>query len=74
MISAKGTVVFMEIELVLKVAGVGMLVAVVCQILTRTGRDEQSAMVSLAGVVLILLLLAEKVGELISVLRGVFGI
>ena len=54
----------MEVDLVLKVAGVGMLVAVICQILSRTGRDEQSTMVSLAGVILILILLAEKVGEL----------
>jgi len=64
----------MEVDLVLKVAGVGMLVAVICQILSRTGRDEQSTMVSLAGVILILILLAEKVGELITSLRGVFGL
>ncbi len=64
----------MDVELILKVAGIGMIVAVVCQILSRSGRDEQSAMVSLAGVVVILLLLAERIGALLSMLRGVFGI
>lgn len=64
----------MDVELVLKVAGVGMIVAVVCQILSRVGRDDQSSMVSLAGVVVVLILLAERIGSLISLLRGAFGI
>ena len=64
----------MDIEIILKVAGVGMIVTAVCQILSRAGRDEQSTMVSLAGVIVVLLLLASKIGELISSLRGVFGI
>lgn len=64
----------MDVELILKVAGVGMLVAVVCQILSRSGREDQSGMVSLAGVVVILLLLARRIGELISTIRGIFGV
>ena len=64
----------MDVELILKVAGVGMIVAVVCQILSRVGRDDQSSMVSLTGVVIVLLLLAERIGALISMLRGAFGI
>jgi stage III sporulation protein AC len=64
----------MDVELILKVAGVGMIVAVVCQILSRVGRDDQSSMVSLAGVVVVLLLLAERIGALITMLRGAFGI
>ena len=64
----------MEIEIILKVAGVGMIVAVVCQLLSRAGRDEQSTMVSLAGMVVILILLATKIGELINLIRGVFGL
>ena len=64
----------MELELILKVAGVAMIITVVCQIMSKAGRDEQSTLVSLAGMVLILILLAEKVGALISTLRGVFGI
>ena len=64
----------MDIELILKVAGVGMIVAVVCQILARVGREDQSGMVSLTGVVVILLLLAERIGDLISAIRGIFGV
>jgi stage III sporulation protein AC len=64
----------MDVDLILKVAGVAMIITVVCQIMSKAGRDEQSTLVSLAGMVLILILLAEKVGALISTLRGVFGI
>lgn len=64
----------MEIEIILKVAGIGMIVAVVTQLLSRAGRDEQSTMVSLAGMVVILILLATKIGELISLIREVFGL
>ena len=62
----------MDFELILKVAGVGMIVTVVCQIMSKAGRDEQSTMVSLVGMVVILLLLADKLGELVKTLREVF--
>ena len=64
----------MDVELILKVAGVGMIVTVLCQIMSKAGRDEQSTMVSLSGMVVILILLAERIGELISTLKEVFGL
>lgn len=64
----------MDAELILKVAGIGMIVAVVCQILTKSGRDEQSTMVSIAGIIVVLLVLAEKIGDLIGIIKGVFGL
>lgn len=64
----------MDVELILKVCGVAMVITFVCNLLTKAGKDEQSTMVSLLGVVLILILLAEKVGVLINTLRDVFGI
>ena len=64
----------MEIELVLKVAGVGMIITALCQIMSKAGRDEQSTMVSLVGMVVILIILAERIGTLVSTLRGVFGL
>ena len=64
----------MDISLVLKVAGVGILIAVTCQILTRAGREDQSLMLSLLGVVLGLLLLVEELGEVIERVRAVFGL
>ena len=64
----------MEIDLILKISGVGMIVAVVCQMLSRTGRDDQATLVSLAGIVIILLLLAGEIGALIGTIREVFGL
>lgn len=64
----------MDVDLILKVAGIGMIITVVCQIMSKAGRDEQSTMVSLAGMVIILMLIAERVGQLISTLRAAFGI
>ena len=64
----------MDIDMILKVAGVGMIVAVVCQVLSKAGRDEQSTMVSLAGIVLILIFLVERIGSLIEKLKSVFGL
>lgn len=64
----------MDISLVLKIAGVGMLVAVSYQILQRAGREEQALLLSLTGVVLILLVLVGKIGELFGEIRSIFGI
>ena len=64
----------MDIDLILKVAGVGMLITVICQVMSKAGREEQSTLVSLAGTVLILILSAERIGELITTLRQVFGL
>lgn len=64
----------MDVDLIIKVAGVGMIVAVVCLVLTRAGKEDQANLVSLAGVILILLFLVGKVGELITALREVFGL
>lgn len=64
----------MEIEFVLKAAGIGMIVAVVCQVLSKTGRDEQATLVSITGVVILLLMIIGEIGEIINTLRGIFGI
>ncbi len=63
----------MDVSLVLKVAGVGILVSVAQQILSKAGRDEQAMLVSLAGIVLVLLLLVEEIGRLFSLVESVFG-
>lgn len=63
----------MDVELLLKVAGLAMIVAVVCQVLSRIGRDDHATLVSVTGIVIILMLLAERLGELMNLIRGVFG-
>lgn len=64
----------MDVTLILKIAGVGMIVAVSYQILQRTGREDQALMLSLTGIVLVLLVIIGKVGELFSVIRSIFGV
>ncbi|MDD4124969.1 MAG: stage III sporulation protein AC [Eubacteriales bacterium] len=64
----------MNITLVLKIAGVGLLVSIACQILQKTGREEQSTYVSVAGVIIVMLMLISEIGSLFSAIRSVFGI
>jgi stage III sporulation protein AC len=52
---------------------VGLLVSVAQQILSRTGREEQAMLVSVAGIVLVLLLLVEEIGRLFALVESVFG-
>ncbi len=64
----------MDVALVLKVAGVGMLVSVVCQVLSRSGRDEQAMLVSISGIIIVLLMLVRELGELVNSIRSIFGL
>ena len=64
----------MDISLVLKVAGAGLLVSVVCQILGKSGRDEQAMLVSIAGIIIVLMLLVQEISNLINTIKSVFGI
>ena len=64
----------MEVSLLFKIAGIGILIAVSYQILQRTGRDEQAMLLSLSGIVFVLLILVEKIGELFGEIQSIFGI
>ena len=64
----------MDFDFVIKAAGIGMLVAVTCQILSRIGRDDQASLVSLAGIVALLLMLINEIASLVEAVRGIFGI
>lgn len=64
----------MDLSFVLKIAGIGMIVAVVCQILNKLGKDDQSTMVSIGGIIFVLIILVEELGGLIDAVKGVFGI
>lgn len=64
----------MDTGLIFKIVGVGLLVSVACQILSKTGRDEQSMLVSVAGVVLIMLMLISEISELLETIRRLFGL
>ena len=64
----------MDVDLIMKVAGVGMIVAVVCQILNKAGRDEQATLVSITGIVIILIIIVDEVGNLLESLKRIFGL
>ena len=64
----------MDVSLLLRVAGVGMLVAVSGQVLSKSGRDEQALLLTLTGMILVLIMLVGQFGELIAEVRSVFGL
>lgn len=64
----------MNTELILKIAGIGMLVGVACQILNKTGRDEQATLVTVAGIIIALFMLVGEIGGLFDTIKEMFGI
>lgn len=63
----------MDVGLVLRVAGVGILVAVATQILSKSGRDEQATLVTVAGLIVVFLMLVQEIGNLFDTVRNIFG-
>ena len=63
----------MDISLILKIAGIGMLVSVASQILSKSGRDEQAMLVTIAGIIAALMLLISQIGELFDMIVSNFG-
>ncbi len=64
----------MDVSLILKIAGVGLLVAICAQVLQKSGKDEQAMLVTVGGLVVVMLMLVGQIGELIETVRAVFGI
>lgn len=64
----------MDISLIIKIAGIGILVAIAAQILSKTGRDEQAMFVTLAGILVALMLLVSQIRELFDFVTSVFGV
>lgn len=62
----------MDISLLIKTVGVGILVAVANQILQKTGRDEQAMLVTVVGVVIVLVMVVSEIGSLFDTVRSVF--
>jgi len=69
----KGNVA-MEIDLIFKIAGTGIIVAVLNLVLKRAEREEQAMMTTLAGLVVVLMLLVDQIGTLFERVKSVFGL
>ena len=63
----------MDVDLIFRIAAVGILVAVLGQLLTRSGRDEQALMTTLAGLIVVPMLIVEQISRLFSMMKSVFG-
>lgn len=64
----------MNIDLLLKIAGVGILIAVLHQILSKAGRDDQAMMTTLAGMVIVLTIVVKEISTLFDTVRTVFNL
>ena len=61
-----------QIDILLKIAGVGMLVAVICQLLGKAGREDIATLVTVAGLILVLLMVLNLAGQLLSQVQALF--
>lgn len=64
----------MDVDLILKIAGIGIIVAVINLLLAKSGRDEQALMTTLAGIVVVLLMIIPQMGSLIDTIKDMFGL
>ena len=62
----------MEVDLIFKIAAIGILVAVLNQVLSRAGRDEQAMMTTLAGLVVVLMMVVQEIADLFDLVKDLF--
>ena len=64
----------MDVDLIFKIAAVGILVAVLNQLLVRSGREEQAMMTTLAGLVGVMMMLVRQISDLFQLVKSLFGL
>ena len=62
----------MEVDLIFKIAAVGIIVSILNQVLVRTGREEQATMTSLAALVVVLMIVVQRIAELFDMVKTLF--
>ena len=62
----------MDIDLIFKIAAVGIIVSILTQVLVRSGREEQATMTSLAGLVVVLMIVVQRIAELFDLVKTLF--
>ena len=63
----------MDISLILKITGIGLLISLGCQIFYKSGRDEQATLLSIAGIIIVMVLIVSELNTLLSLLSKVFS-
>ncbi len=64
----------MNVDLIFKIAAIGIIVAVLNQLLIRSGREEQAMMTTLAGLIVVLMMLIQQISILFKTIKSVFGL
>ena len=64
----------LSIDIVFKIAGIGVLVAVICQLLKQTGRDDMAMLTALAGLIITLTMIINLIGDLFVDVRQIFNL
>ena len=64
----------MDIDLIFKIAAVGIIVSILNQVLSRSGREEQATMTTLTGLVVVLMIVAQKIFDLFELVKRLFGL
>ena len=63
----------MDIDLIFKIAAVGIIVSILNQVLVRSGREAQATMTTLAGLVVVLMILVQEIADLFDLVKQLFG-
>ena len=63
----------MDVELIFNIAAIGIIVAVLCQVLIRSGREEQAMLTTLAGLIVVLTLIVTQISALFNTIKQLFG-
>ena len=64
----------MDVDLIFKIATIGIIAAVLNQVLIRSGREEQAMMTTLAGLIVVLMVMVQEISNLFSTIKSVFGL
>lgn len=63
----------MDVDFIFKIAGIGIVVAVLNQLLVRSGREEQALLTTIAGLIVVLFVLTREIGNLFNEIKQIFG-
>ena len=64
----------MDVDLIFRIAAIGIIVAVLNQVLVRSGREEQAMMTTLAGLVVVLMMVVQQISTLFATVKTLFGL
>jgi len=62
----------LDVDLIFRVAGIGIIVAVLNQLLARSGREEQALLTTIAGLIVVLVIIVQQIGDLFDMVKNIF--